>query len=628
MDMASSTSSTSSTSSLWSNNRMSGLMSGLDTESLVKSMAANTKNRLNTKKQKLQTLQWKQEAYRSSISKISDFQKKFLDWGSDTSIKANSVMNKYKAESTNDKLAVSANSSATPATYYISASTAASAAQVKSAGSISTDRINLDFSKNVDGKEYTVQMTYNGTTRDVTFKGSTDADTAKANFLEAANNTFKDIKTDAQGFEFKDGTSTLVFNNANDGIRHTFSIKYNSEAVGLSNTVGSTMGTTTKLSDAAFNTALNGDKFEFSINGEKFTFEKSSTVGDVINAINKADIGVKASFSTMTQSFKLESTETGTAGKLNIEQTNGNLLNSLFNSSDDFTKKDAYGKNGTITISTDGENYTTYTSASNEYSFDGTTFNIAKLGNFDSSVDGVDEITVTTEKDTSSIKDTVIKFIDAYNQLLDDVYGEIQTSRPKKNGSYYDPLTDEQEEEMKSDEIEKWNNEAKKGLLYQDNYLSTFVSSIRGAMSSSKVDGFTLYDLGISLATDWKSNGKLVVDEDKLENAINTYGDKVTSFFVDSDKGLAATLNNEIDRAISTRDKKVGYLSGIAGIENTTTEKDNALYSQINNMQTLINNLQTRYENEMERYWKQFTTLETYMSNMQSQSSIFGSDSY
>lgn len=606
---------------------MSGLMSGLDTESLVKSMAANTKNRLNTKKQKLQTLQWKQEAYRSSISKISDFQKKFLDWGSDTSIKANSVMNKYKAESTNDKLAVSANSSATPATYYISASTAASAAQVKSAGSISTDRINLDFSKNVDGKEYTVQMTYNGTTRDVTFKGSTNADTAKANFLEAANNTFKDIKTDAQGFEFKDGTSTLVFNNANDGIRHTFSIKYNSEAVGLSNTVSSTMGTTTKLSDAAFNTALNGDKFEFSINGEKFTFEKSSTVGDVINAINKADIGVKASFSTMTQSFKLESTETGTAGKLNIEQTRGNLLNALFNSSDDFTKKDAYGKNGTITISTDGENYTTYTSASNEYSFDGTTFNIAKLGNFDSSVDGVDEITVTTEKDTSSIKDTVIKFIDAYNQLLDDVYGEIQTSRPKKNGSYYDPLTDEQEEEMKSDEIEKWNNEAKKGLLYQDNYLSTFVSSIRGAMSSSKVDGFTLYDLGISLATDWKSNGKLVVDEDKLENAINTYGDKVTSFFVDSDKGLAATLNNEIDRAISTRDKKVGYLSGIAGIENTTTEKDNALYSQINNMQTLINNLQTRYENEMERYWKQFTMLETYMSNMQSQSSIFGSDS-
>ena len=627
MNMASSTSSTSSTSSLWSNNRMSGLMSGLDTESLVKSMAANTKNRLNTKKQKLQTLQWKQEAYRSSISKISEFQSKFLDWGSDTSIKANSVMNKFKAESSNDKLSASASSSATPATYYISAASSASAAKIKSTGSISSDQIVLDFSKNVDAKEYTVKMTYNGTTRDVTFTGSTDEDTAKANFLDAVNTTFKDIKADDQGFEFKDGTSTLVFNNANDGIKHTFSIQYNSEAVGLSNTASSVISKTSKLSDINFATALEGDTFEFSVNGKDFSFGKDATISDILYKINNSEAGVTASFSTATQTFSLESKLTGTAGEVKISQTKGNLLNSLFGSSDDFSDKAVYGKNGTVTISTDGENYTTYTSASNEYTFDGTTINIGKLGDFDSSVDGVDEITVTTEKDTSSIKDTVIKFIDAYNQLLDDVYGEIQTSRPKKNGSYYDPLTDEQEEEMKSDEIEKWNNEAKKGLLYQDNYLSTFVSSIRGAMSSAKVDGFTLYDLGISLASDWKSNGKLVVDEDKLENAINTYGDKVTNFFVDTDKGLAATLNNTIDKAISTKDKKLGYLSSLAGIENTTTEKKNALYDQISNMQTLINNLQTRYENEMERYWKQFTALETYMSNMQSQSSLFGSDS-
>lgn len=606
---------------------MSGLMSGLDTENLVKAMAANTKNRLNAKKQKLQTLQWKQEAYRSTISKISDFQKKFLDWSGDTCIKANSVMNKYKAESSNDKLTASANSSAVPATYYISAATSASAAQIKSSGSISTDQIALDFSNNVNGKEYTVNMTFNGTTRDVKFTGSTNSDTAKANFLDAVNNTFKDIKSDDQGFEFKDGTTELVFNNAGDGIRHTFSIQYNSEAVGLTNTTSSSTSATTRLGDAAFTTALdNNSLFEFSINGEKFTFERSNTIGDVINTINKADIGVKATFSTMSQSIKIESTQTGTAGKVNIEQTRGNLLNSLFNSSESFAKKDVYGKNGTVTISTDGENYTTYTSASNDYTFDGTTINIGKLGDFDSSADDVDEITVTTEKDTSAIKDTVIKFIDAYNQLLDDVYGEIQTSRPKKNGSYYDPLTEEQEEEMKSEEIEKWNNEAKKGLLYQDNYLTSFASSIRGALTSTKVDGFTIYDMGVTIATDWKSNGKLTVDENKLEAAIKNYGDKITSFFVDADKGLAASLNNEIDRAISTKDKKVGYLSSVAGIENTTTEKKNALYDQINNMQKLIDSLQTKYENEMERYWSQFTALETYMANMQSQSSIFSSD--
>lgn len=625
--MASTSSTTSS--SMWSNNRMSGLISGLDTESLVKSMAANTKNRLNSKQQKLQTLQWKQEAYRSNISKISDFQEKFLSWSGDTSIKSNGVMSKFKTESSNSKVTSSAVSTATAATYYISKATSAKAASISSGGSIAVDQIVLDFSNNEEGKEYTVEMTFNGTTRNVTFTGSKDADTAKANFTAAVNETFKDVKTDDQSFEFNAGTNELVFNNANDGIKHTFSVKYDKEAVGISNTAYSSISSTTKLSDAKFNTALSDDDtYEFSINGEKFTFDKAtSTIGDVISAINSADIGVTAKFSTMSQSITFESTTTGTAGKIEIEQTKGNLLNSLFNTSEDFSKKSVSGSNGTITVSTDGVNYTTYTSASNDYTFDGTTINIGKLGDFDSSVEGVEEITVTTEKDVSSIKDTVIKFIDAYNQLLEDVYGEIQTSRPKKNGSYYDPLTEEQEEEMTSEEIDKWNSEAKKGLLYQDNYLTSFVSSIRGVMGSAKVDGFTLYDMGISLATDWESNGKLVVNEQQLEAAIENYGDKITEFFTDSEKGLAAQLNTQIDKAISTSSTKgTGYLTATAGVEDTLTDKDNALYNQINSLQKLITSLQEKYENEMERYWSQFTTLETYMSNMSAQSSIFSTE--
>lgn len=79
-------------------NRFAGLMSGLDTESLVKAATANTKSAINSKKQKLQTLTWKQEAYRSIISKLSDFQNKYLDILSSSSIRANAVMKKYKAE--------------------------------------------------------------------------------------------------------------------------------------------------------------------------------------------------------------------------------------------------------------------------------------------------------------------------------------------------------------------------------------------------------------------------------------------------------------------------------------------------------------------------------------------------
>ena len=58
--------------------RMAGLMSGLDVESLVKAASASTKNAINSRSQKLQTLQWKQEAYRDIITKLSDFQNKYL----------------------------------------------------------------------------------------------------------------------------------------------------------------------------------------------------------------------------------------------------------------------------------------------------------------------------------------------------------------------------------------------------------------------------------------------------------------------------------------------------------------------------------------------------------------------
>lgn len=623
----SSTSSTSS-SSVLSGNRMAGLISGLDTESLVKSLASNTKNRINSKKQKLQTLQWKQEGYRSVISKIQSFQDKYLKIEASSSIRAYANMNKYACETSDSKIVANANSTAIPATYYISKASAATSACVESSGSVSADSITLDFSNNEAGKDYTVKVTFDGTQRDVTFKGGDDTEGSKANFIAAINDTFKDIKTDAQSFSFKDGTSTLVFDGQDDGIYHTFDVGYNKEAVGLVNTASSRMALGSSLGSIAFSKELQTDadgNFKLTINDVDFTFTKDSTISDVVNKINQSDAGVKMTFSSVTQSFKLEATKTGTAGSIKISQTDSNLANVLFNKEDSELADTVYGKNGTITISTDDTNYKTYTSASNSYAFDGTTIDIGKLGQFDANVSGVDPVTVTTKKDTSSIKDTVVKFVDEYNTLIADLYKEIKTSRPKKSGSYYDPLTEEQEEEMEKDEIEKWNEQAKQGLLYGDNNIQNFLSSIRSAMSSS-VDGFSLSDMGITVSSDLDDHGKLIIDEDKLEASIEKYSDQVTKFFTDSDKGLASKLNSVVDKAVSKTNNNYGYLTMIAGIENTNSEKKSMLYTQISSLQKMISSLEEKYENEMERYWKQFTSLETYMNQMQSQSSIFASD--
>ena len=278
------------------------------------------------------------------------------------------------------------------------------------------------------------------------------------------------------------------------------------------------------------------------------------------------------------------------------------------------------GENSILEISSDGKNFTKYSSPTNLFTFDGTTINLTEAKDFVAASED-DYITVETKKDNSAIKDVVVQFVDDYNKLLEDLYKVTSTSRPKSSGSYYDPLTEEQEEEMSDKEIEKWNENAKVGLLYRDNNVQKFLSEIRSAMIT-RVDGFGLADLGVTLTKEWSDNGKLEIDESKLDSAIEAYGDKVANLFT-GENGLASKLDSVINKAISTDTKKYGYLSQMAGIEGTKTDKDNLIYKQMESINKVIERLTTKYENEQERYWKQYTRLETLMAQMQSSLSYF-----
>ena len=840
-------------------NRMAGLMSGLDTEELVKAMSANTKARLNSQKQKLQKLEWKQESYRSVISKISDFKSKYLDILSENSIKANAVMKKCTATSSNDKvISATASAGATAAKYTISKATAAKSASFDSNGAVSEGAVKLDFSKAEAGKSYTVELNFDGATKNITFTAGADVEATKNSFLNAANTAVADLKNAGQGFEFKDGTSTLVFNGNNDNVYHTFGVGA-SAAVGLDFSASSKITTSTKLGAVDFSETLvagSDGKYKFTINGTDFEVDGNTTIGDLINKVNTSDAGVKLSFSSVSQSFEIETKDTGVKAEISMSQSSGNLLNSLFNIgsdklsvtnadkgtleytqinsdfstritdsiaskmrygfktddadsskytvninidgteheleldlsaltrkesnedaytdeevttalndalkaaykdktgeelagvefgfatvTDDKTQKTtynlsiksdsavsfgendfyiasgttnvetkkadasylaaagvssmtfnvdgsevvvnagstegikmqdlvdagiitidgsgnitaaadvdgvsdeakallndifgkdtgiqganatdtitAYGSNSSITVSSDGENFVTYTSANNSFNFDGTNINLSNAGEFEAQSED-EYITIDTARDTSGVKDAIVKFIDDYNKLLEDVYGEVTTSRPKSSGSYYDPLTEEQREEMDEDEIKNWEENAKKGLLYRDNSVQRFLSDLRGAMASA-VDGMTLGAMGITLTDTWSDHGKLEIDESKLDNALAAYGDKIADFFT-SENGLAAKLEKTVDNAISTKTNKYGYLTSLAGMANTKTDKDNQIFRQMETIQDLIDRLTDKYEKEQDSYWNRFTALEKYMAQAQQQQSYF-----
>lgn len=83
----SSVSSSSSSSSIYGNrNVISGLASGMDTESMIENMVMGIKNKIDTQKQNQQILLWQQEAYRSISDQLVQISNKYTSYTSSTNL--------------------------------------------------------------------------------------------------------------------------------------------------------------------------------------------------------------------------------------------------------------------------------------------------------------------------------------------------------------------------------------------------------------------------------------------------------------------------------------------------------------------------------------------------------------
>ncbi|MDY3792128.1 MAG: flagellar filament capping protein FliD, partial [Oscillospiraceae bacterium] len=370
------------------------------------------------------------------------------------------------------------------------------------------------------------------------------------------------------------------------------------------------------------------DKISFTVNGG-VTFNMAGSGEDGKVTINDL---VRSGYFTYDETNGVLSV-TG-KNTVEFEGESGEAIKKLFGTTtlsgvDNVGSMTLRGSNAQITV-----NGVTLESASNSFAIQGTTFSINDVKEFteeDIENGDAEEITVTVSKDTSKIKETILGFVEAYNELLDKVYDQLNTKRPKDSGDYYDPLTDDQKDEMDADEIEKWEEKAKTGLLYHDNTLSKVFTQIRQAVGCASVGGMTIQALGIDTSDDYNEYGKLKIDDESaLDAAIEKYGDEIADFFTDTKDGLGTVLNNAVNAAIDTSNNRNGYpkgsLTAMAGVANTRSDRNNMIYTQISSLQSLIDTLNDRYEKQQESLWKKYSTLESYISTMNNQStSIFGS---
>lgn len=338
----------------------------------------------------------------------------------------------------------------------------------------------------------------------------------------------------------------------------------------------------------------------------KDLFESNQTLNDLATKIKNSGVNIQASYDSVNDSFSLYQKTGGKANQINITVGSGStdsekrartLLSSLnlgiVTTADDGTQtlgsaidyetttsSSAEGKDGKATI--DGKTYTT-------------TGSKITVANVAYTLAGKGTTTVSVAQDTDKVVENVKQFVTDYNKMID----ALNTKYYETQYSDYGVLTKSQESSMTQDQITKWNEKAKSGLLYHDTRLGKIISSMREALYTP-VEGTdsnynTMMSLGITSSTD---QGHIKLDETKLKKALAADPNCVRSVF--SASGDVTTTNADGTTTTTTDYDKEGVMNRISDAlyKNLKTLKsyagDSTETSDGSTLGTLIEQLKTK----------------------------------
>lgn len=367
-----------------------------------------------------------------------------------------------------------------------------------------------------------------------------------------------------------------------------------------------------KLNDALKNFTVNGAKID--------NITADTTVDGLLTAINNnKDAGVTATYLGSENKFVLSSNEKGEGRKITLgadPKDTTDAANLIFGG----VSQD--GTDGEMSILYNGVK-TTITSSSNTFSIDGLDIRATNTFNTGSAT-AEGGVSFTASADTEKVTETVKKFIEAYNAMIDEVRTQA-TTRPDSN---YKPLTEDQKNEMNENSIKNWENKAKEGILFNSSALKDLDNATQGIFSSMMMNGVSYDDLekiGISFSDDYTAGGKIVFDEEKFKTAMDSDPEKVSDLFTGTHgivNTIDSTLSTYATRYASRNGNSYGVLIEEAGSEKLSlTLTNNSIYKELKDMQETITNLQSQLSTEQDRYISQFTQMERLINQMNSQSS-------
>ncbi len=582
--------------------KLSGLVSGMDTDAMIEELVSAYSTRKDKVFKQRKTVEYKQEAWAELNKKIYGFYT-----GSLSNMKLSSNYSLKKVSSSNEKCAsITGDANAVNGTQELKIN------QLAKTGYLTGAKIAASKTQAVldaDGKAV------------LDDDGKVKMETVEVEATEAT--TLKSL-----GIE-KDAT---IFVNVNG---ETKKVKLDT---------GMTLKELdAELSDLGLNVNFDEHNQRFFISskksGEEGDFSLLATDKDSMNALNKLGL------STMTEN-------TAEAYEQYAIDNNGNLLVTddeiqfakdmaayirLSNkkadelTADEITElggyKTTYGdianKGATKIDGQDAKielNGAEFVSTSNTFQINGLTINAKAVTDED------EIVTITTDTDVDAIYNKIKDFLKEYNELMTEMY----TKYNAESAGDYEPLTEEEEEELSETQIEKWEKILSTAALRRDSTLSSVMSSMRTAMSQSyEINGksYSLSSFGIATLGYFNSedNEKAnfhidgdVDDEntstkaDKLRKAIVEDPEATVEFFSSLMKGLYKAVDEKMAKSTETKSAFKIY-------------NDKALQKQYDSYTDKLDDWEDKIEAYRERFEKKFSNMEVAMSKLQSQTSAMAS---
>ncbi|MDE5907472.1 MAG: flagellar filament capping protein FliD [Lachnospiraceae bacterium] len=178
-----------------------------------------------------------------------------------------------------------------------------------------------------------------------------------------------------------------------------------------------------------------------------------------------------------------------------------------------------------------------------EYSSDSNTFDINGLTITCNGTTAENESITLSTKNDTSGIYNMIKNFITEYSALINEMDKLYNAESAKG---YEPLTDDEKQAMSESEIEKWESKIKESLLRRDSTLSTVSSAMKEIMMSGfEVNGkkMYLYDFGI------ETMGYFNAAENE-KNAYHIYGDEDDDAFKNETNKLMAMINSDPDAVV------------------------------------------------------------------------------